>query len=164
MQSFHDLCLLNSMTDSPQPTPPVAIARRSKTPLPLVADRPSIPPAPLGQLLLRKSVISLAQLEAALLEQNYTQNRLGDCLLKLGYLTADQLQAALTNQTMPLGEILLDHGWITPDQLQAMLAEQETYYAPLGELCFHQKLISYHQLADALNEQHWRRNGFWVLL
>ncbi|EKP94155.1 ATPase, T2SS/T4P/T4SS family [Thermaerobacter subterraneus] len=55
------------------------------------------------------------------------RGQLGDYLVERGWITPDQLQAALEEQRRTgrrLGQILLRHGWITRAQLQEALAAQ----------------------------------------
>ncbi len=62
-----------------------------------------------------------------------------------------------------LGQILLNHHWISLDQLEQLLLDQPNYQQPLGELLLNEAYISPVQLETALQEQYWRRNGYWVI-
>lgn len=53
---------------------------------------------PLGELLLQKQLISIHQLQEALLEQQATNKRLGEILIRRKLLSFDQLDAILTEQ------------------------------------------------------------------
>ena len=64
-----------------------------------------------------------------------------------------------------LGWILLQKRWISTIQLQAALQTQ-SHQLPaqrLGELLLEQAVLSESQLEAALQEQHWRRQGYWVI-
>ncbi|WP_245602652.1 hypothetical protein [Gloeothece verrucosa] len=52
---------------------------------------------------------------------------------------------------------------ISPEQLDAAIHQQAYNRIKLGELLIQQKLIVKEQLEEALKEQYWRRNGFWVI-
>lgn len=62
-----------------------------------------------------------------------------------------------------LGWILIRHRWISPLQLQESLNAQLHCSKQLGELLVEYSLISEGQLKQALREQYWRRNGYWVI-
>ena len=62
-----------------------------------------------------------------------------------------------------LGWILIQKRWITSAQLQMTLAQQLDCSKKLGELLLERSLISQEQLNQALKEQYWRRNGYWVI-
>ena len=62
-----------------------------------------------------------------------------------------------------LGWILIQNRWISPAQLQTILAEQIQSQQKLGELLLSSTLITEGQLKQALREQYWRRNGYWVI-
>jgi hypothetical protein len=65
--------------------------------------------------------------------------------------------------TAKLGWILIRHRWISAAQLQTILTQQNHASKKLGELLLEQSLISEGQLSEALQEQYWRRNGYWVI-
>ncbi|MEM1367321.1 MAG: hypothetical protein AAGG02_04735 [Cyanobacteria bacterium P01_H01_bin.15] len=63
-----------------------------------------------------------------------------------------------------LGKILLRKKLLTPDQLAHFLNFQQSgTRQPLGEMLVNAGLISPEQLNEALQEQHWRRQGYWVI-
>lgn len=64
---------------------------------------------------------------------------------------------------MPLGEILLRRKTISPEQLEQILAEQHENPKHLGTLLLEHTLISQSELTSSLQEQYWRRNGYWVI-
>ncbi|NJO80717.1 MAG: hypothetical protein HC827_20925 [Cyanobacteria bacterium RM1_2_2] len=66
-----------------------------------------------------------------------------------------------------MGWILIRKRWISASQLQTSLLHQ-LHQQPwcsqkLGELLIEQALLSEAQLKDALQEQYWRRQGYWVI-
>lgn len=62
-----------------------------------------------------------------------------------------------------LGWILVRKGWISSSQLQLLLEQQLHCSKKLGELLLEKSLISETQLGQALQEQYWRRNGYWII-
>jgi|GEM_PF-842305 len=64
---------------------------------------------------------------------------------------------------MKLGEILIQKEIIASQQLEPVLAKQQECNKKLGELLVEEKLISPSDLNQALQEQYWRQNGYWVI-
>lgn len=64
---------------------------------------------------------------------------------------------------MLLGQILLKKKWISFNQLETTVNQQEKSEGRLGELLLQQGFIAQEQLEQALKEQYWRRNGYWVI-
>jgi hypothetical protein len=64
---------------------------------------------------------------------------------------------------MLLGQILLQKRWISQNQLEKTVHQLDRSDRRLGELLMQQGLISPDQLQQALKEQYWRRNGYWVI-
>lgn len=61
--------------------------------------------------------------------------RLGEVLIRQGYLTEEELEEALEIQRMKLGEVLVDSGFITREQLtHALLDQQRKGHRKLGEI------------------------------
>lgn len=79
--------------------------------------------------------------------------------------------ATVLNQThksnVKLGWILIHKRWISSAQLQTTLTQQhdcpKNSCKKIGELLLEQSLLSPAQLKQALQEQYWRRNGYWVI-
>ncbi|MBW4467551.1 MAG: hypothetical protein KME07_19160 [Pegethrix bostrychoides GSE-TBD4-15B] len=74
--------------------------------------------------------------------------------------------ATSTPDSAKLGWILIRNRWISAAQLQAVLAQQPPTQQPrrkLGELLLSAALITEGQLKQALREQYWRRNGYWII-
>lgn len=64
---------------------------------------------------------------------------------------------------MQLGQILLKKKWISSGQLEEALNLQSSKSCKLGEVLLQKGVIMNEQLDFALQEQHWRRKGFWVI-
>ncbi len=62
-----------------------------------------------------------------------------------------------------LGQILMQKKLISSSQLEAAIALQASSSKKLGELLIMQGLLQENQLQQALKEQYWRRNGFWII-
>jgi hypothetical protein len=64
---------------------------------------------------------------------------------------------------MKLGQVLIKKHHISPTLLEQALETQSRRSRPLGELLIGQGLIDAEQLSNALQEQYWRRLGYWVI-
>ena len=103
---------------------------------------------PLGQILLKATVISKPQLDAALARQKEEGGFLGDIIVEMNAIKAETLEAYLSIQQsmrelaesegkddkpLRLGDILVDAKLITDDQLAAALIYQNKYGGYLGD-------------------------------
>ncbi len=64
---------------------------------------------------------------------------------------------------MQLGQILVSKKWISSDQLEETIHLQPKEQEKLGEILVQKGYIVNEQLNLALQEQYWRKNGFWVI-
>jgi hypothetical protein len=64
---------------------------------------------------------------------------------------------------MKLGQILIKKRLISPQDLQQTVQRQSQSTFPLGVLLQQQGLITNDDLHRALQEQTWRRKGYWVI-
>ncbi len=64
---------------------------------------------------------------------------------------------------MQLGKILVRKRVISPIQLNTALEIQSLTGIKLGEILVTKELIESEDLEQALLEQYWRKNGFWVI-
>ncbi|OLP20363.1 hypothetical protein BST81_01115 [Leptolyngbya sp. 'hensonii'] len=110
----------------------------------------------LGEILVKKNIISRDQLILALAEQGTSRKRLGQILIEKRVLTFDELDHFLLEQDILnqdptlLGSMLVIRGIITPQQLHSVLAEQEYSHRRLGEILIARRLLSFDQLDDLL--------------
>jgi hypothetical protein len=120
---------------------------------------------PIGQILKDAGFLSQHQLELALQEQQRSNEKLGEILVRMGLLEAGELQAALSLQghlstveqavrlgagvRQMLGALLVASGKLSAGELEQVLAEQKRRGGRLGELCVGLGLLSQPQL-DAL--------------
>ncbi|MBM3266167.1 MAG: C39 family peptidase [Candidatus Sericytochromatia bacterium] len=118
----------------------------------------------LGDLLLRAKKVTKHQLESALAEQEKTNEKLGEVLLRLGLISADELSAVLDWQhehsynsakavRFMLGEILVASKVITRDQLKSALETQKLTKRQIGDILVEAGLAKPNHIAEALRIQ-----------
>jgi type IV pilus assembly protein PilB len=112
----------------------------------------------LGEILIAQGLITNEQLVEALQVHKRTGVSLGTVLVKLGYITDDDLTSVLgaqiqLDQKKRIGEVLIDQGLITEDQLQAGLEEQKQSKMVLGKCLVKLGYITDHKLVDVLSAQ-----------
>jgi hypothetical protein len=99
----------------------------------------------LGAMLLQAGRITEGQLEQALAEQKKSGEKLGEVLVRLGFLTLRQLDALLDFQQVQgarqptcgplrLGDLLVSAGHLSSEQLGAALQKQQGSRKKLGEI------------------------------
>ncbi len=98
----------------------------------------------LGELLLSARRITSVQLDAALSEQKRSGGKLGEALVRLGYLDRRELDVTLAFQEkqgvgkapscLSLGELLVSAGYVTREHLEDALARQRGSDKKLGEV------------------------------
>ena len=64
---------------------------------------------------------------------------------------------------MKIGEILIRRQLISQVQLNQAIDIQTSLHMKLGELLMLQGLIQAQNLEEALKEQYWRQNGYWII-
>lgn len=119
--------------------------------------------APLGRFLVRQMRLSEAEVDGLLDELQDRSRHLGELLVEKDILTKSEVEKALADQKIQLGEILVRRRIISRRQLDSMLSEQKQTGERLGAMLFRKGMISYQRLQDALKEQYWRKNGYWVI-
>jgi len=118
----------------------------------------------LGELLLKARRVSKPQLEQALAEQERTNERLGEVLVRLNLISATELDAVLTWQDdhsrqgakavrFVLGEVLVASRVITREQLEQALAEQQLSRRQIGEILVEAGYVKQNQILEALRIQ-----------
>jgi adenylate cyclase len=121
------------------------------------------PPKLFGQLLATLGLVTDQQISEALERQARTGERLGEALVRLGYVTRPQLQHALLQALgleeegaagrPQLGEILVGLKFVSESTLQAALVEHQQSGRHLGEILVDSGACSYRQLYEALELQ-----------
>lgn len=118
----------------------------------------------LGELLLQARRITPEQLDLALLEHQQTGEKLGDVLVRLGFITRSELEAVLkfqqyqeteveTSGRLRLGEILVATNQISRDQLEDALSRQKVSSEKIGDILVRAGHIKPYQLSYALRLQ-----------
>jgi hypothetical protein len=69
-----------------------------------------------------------------LLSTKWFKPKLGNVVIREGYLTKEQLDEALDEQKLRIGEILVQSGRLSNEQLNQTLERQKKVYAPLGQI------------------------------
>jgi MshEN domain len=115
---------------------------------------------PLGQALIKRGILTQAQLDKALEIQKQRKNiYLGEILQHLG-VNQNKINETLDfiNKRKKIGDILIDLGLITPEGLERALKDQKLIQSkmgtrkPLGILLFEMGLISYRDYMTALSK------------
>ncbi len=112
----------------------------------------------LGEILVAQGLITNEQLMRGLQEHKSSNMSLGSVLIKLGYISEEDLSSVLgkqieLDQRKRLGEILVDQGLISPQQLQHGLDEQKRSREQLGRCLVGLGYISESKLIDVLGAQ-----------
>jgi type IV pilus assembly protein PilB len=112
----------------------------------------------LGEILISQGMITNENLVLALQEHKRTGMSLGSVLVKLGYISEDELTSVLgaqiqLDQKKRIGEVLIDQGLITPEQLNAGLEEQKKSKLQLGKCLVKLGFISEDKLVAVLSAQ-----------
>jgi type IV pilus assembly protein PilB len=112
----------------------------------------------LGEILIAQGMITNEQLVEALQVHKRTGVSLGTVLVKLSYITEDELTGVLgaqiqLDQKKRIGEVLIDQGLITEEQLTAGLEEQKKTKLQLGKCLIKLGYISEEKLVDILSAQ-----------
>jgi hypothetical protein len=97
---------------------------------------------PLGELLVQAKRITPKQRDFCLAEQKQTGEKLGDMLVRFGWLSRAEVDAVLALQgqqngrdgSLRLGKILMTMGVVTQEQLDAAIALQQTSHKRLGDV------------------------------
>ncbi len=119
---------------------------------------------PLGELLLRAKRITQVQFELAFSEHKRTGEKLGEVLVRLGYITPKELDAVLRFQkyqadpahssiNFRLGEILLYTKKITNEQLEEALERQKLSGKKLGDVLVEAGYVKPHHVDWGLKLQ-----------
>lgn len=112
----------------------------------------------LGEILIAQGMITNEQLLQALQEHKRTGISLGTVLVKLGYISDDDLSSVLGEQIhlrskKRIGEVLVEQGLISEDQLRAGLDEQRKTGIQLGKCLVKLGFITESKLVDVLSAQ-----------
>jgi hypothetical protein len=105
---------------------------------------PAQPVSRLGERLIENRVITEKQLQEALEYQKENSGLLGEALVSLGYVKAQDIENNLLimNRKVPIGEALVQNGVITSVQLDKALEFQRKSGGLLGDILLSLKMIS----------------------
>jgi type IV pilus assembly protein PilB len=112
----------------------------------------------LGEILIAQGMITNEQLLHALQEHKRSGISLGTVLVKMGYISDDDLSSVLGEQIhlqskKRIGEVLNEAGLVTNDQLNAGLEEQKKTGVRLGKCLIKLGYITESKLFDVLSAQ-----------
>lgn len=112
----------------------------------------------LGEILISQGFINETQLMHALEEHRRIGKSIGTTLVKLGYISDQDLSGVLgeqiqLNQRKRIGEVLIDQGLLTEEQLHLGLEEQKRTKKLLGKCLVGLGFISEDKLIDVLSAQ-----------
>lgn len=124
----------------------------------------------IGRILLDGQFVSQQMLDSALEEQKRTKELLGQVLVRMGVITAEDVGIPLLAQQhlgtisdavkiaagerQLLGTLLVESGWITSEELDRAIAEQRRSGEKLGEVFKRLGILSGQQLNALLDFQH----------
>jgi hypothetical protein len=125
----------------------------------------------LGLILVKEGQLSRDQLKKALLKQGEIRRfgrhqRLGEVIVKLGYMAQDEIDAVVDVQNTlmqhgadhtPLGLLIIEHGLCSPGKVYDALMERQFRENRLGELLIEKGLVTEAQLAPLLAQQEQER-------
>lgn len=120
-------------------------------------------PILLGEILVRQSLLTQKILDKVLLEQTLNPSlKLGEILVKKGLISVTQLRYYLRNQRIKLGEILVEQKVISLEKINIVVRLQKYKKKKLGYLLIELNMVSEKHIKIALMEQYWRRKGLWL--
>ncbi|MEO1693105.1 MAG: WecB/TagA/CpsF family glycosyltransferase [Cyanobacteria bacterium J06631_6] len=129
----------------------------------LDVDRLDFSPAKIGDILIRQNLLSVEELDQALIQQQLNPNlKLGEILVRNNSLSLSQLKFYLKNQNVKFGQLLVEKKILKENNLQELLLLQGDANNPLGKLLIEQKNASREQVEDILIEQYLRRKGLFL--
>jgi type IV pilus assembly protein PilB len=112
----------------------------------------------LGEILISQGLITDEQLLTALQEHKRSGISIGSVLVKMGFISEDELSSVLGNQIhidhkKRIGEVLVEQGLITEAQIQLGLDEQKKSGLQLGKCLVKLGFITEGKLVDVLSAQ-----------
>lgn len=113
----------------------------------------------LGERLIKKGYLTEERLNEAIKLQQRDGGLLGDVLVKYGYITSNELSGFIfENKFSKLGELLIEKKVITKEQLQEVLDYQKQYGGRIGNICVSMGFVTESELENILNS-HKRKRG-----
>jgi len=108
-----------------------------------------------GQYLLKRKLISPAQLRFVLTLQNFDSVRLGIMAIELGFMTSGQVKevhAVQAKVDKRFGEIAVDAGYLTREQLQILLTGQTSLHVSISQTLVDEGIMDLETLWRILEE------------
>ena len=98
----------------------------------------------LGDRLVRDQLLTSEQLQEALKLQDSDDLKLGEAIVKLGFLTEEQIVNSVAGQPQKqrIGDLLVQHKLISPAQLSKVLAEHKRSGKRIGEVVVQQGFVT----------------------
>ncbi|MEL6930585.1 MAG: WecB/TagA/CpsF family glycosyltransferase [Cyanobacteria bacterium J06600_6] len=120
-------------------------------------------PAKIGDILIRQNLLSVEELDRALLQQQLDPDlKLGEILVRNHSLSLSQLKFYLKNQNVKFGQLLVEKKILKENYLQELLTLQGEANNPLGKILLEHTNASREQIEDVLIEQYLRRKGLFL--
>ena len=120
-------------------------------------------PEKLGEILIRQNILTVKELEQALLHQKlHSDLKIGEILVRSNLISLSQLRFYLKNQNIKLGQLLVERKIIKQQVLNEVLHLQNQTQNKLGEILIEHKHISKNIINAILFEQYARRQGLFL--
>ena len=132
------------------------LENRPRDPRPAPAEAPaSARSGRMGDRLVAEGLLTQAQLDTVIARQKQFGGRLGDIMIDLGFVTADQLKPYLQTPSEKgrLGDLLVEMKYITQEQLNKALAFQKQSGGMLGDVLLSLQMLEPEQLYRAIATQ-----------
>lgn len=108
-----------------------------------------------GHYLLNHGLVSISELEKAMLAATETRVKLGVLAIDNGLLSSEQVEEihqAQTRMDKRFGEIAVEMGYLTAQQIEELLTKQQTAHLTLGQALVDLDILAYDTFASALNQ------------
>ena len=120
-------------------------------------------PEKLGAILIRQNILTVEELEQALLQQKlHPDLKLGEILVRNNLISLSQLKFYLKNQNIKFGQLLVERKFIKQHILNEVLYLQSQVHKKLGEILIKYKNIPEDRINAILYEQYARRKGLFL--
>lgn len=108
-----------------------------------------------GNYLLKRSLISPAQLREVLTLQDSVHVKLGVLAIDAGYMTAEQVERTNAMQAQidkRFGEVAIDQGYITEERLTELLSQQNKRHLLISQALIDKGIMSFEDIERILEE------------
>lgn len=108
----------------------------------------------LGERLLKSGYIKEEELKSALKHQKEEGGMIGDILVRYGFISSYDLSNFIyTNQGTKFGEILIEEKLINGEQLNDVLEYQREFGGRIGDICISKGYIKNEQIEEIINKR-----------